>query len=152
MKKPKLSSILHEELKKDTKGDKKRRIISRGLIILAVIVFAVLAKVFIFKGNIKINDQETKSPSQKIENQPQVAKPSTSETPPAAPNSQPAASPAPAPSQPASPGYTTYVVKEGDTLSGIANANGMTSAQLMSYNGLTDPNSIQPGDQLKIPK
>ncbi len=152
MNKPKLSSILHEELKKDSTKNKNRRLVTNIIGIFVVIVFVILAKVFIFKGNIKINDGQTKTPSQKIENQPSTQSLDDTKTKRPAPAAEPAASSAPAPSQPVTPGYTTYVVKEGDTLSGIANANGMTSAQLMSYNGLTDPNSIQPGDQLKIPK
>jgi LysM repeat protein len=49
-------------------------------------------------------------------------------------------------------GYTEYTVKAGDTLSGIANANDMTSAELASYNNITNPESLQIGQVLKIPK
>lgn len=47
--------------------------------------------------------------------------------------------------------YTEYIVKSGDTLSGIANAHDMTSAELAKYNNLTDTESLQIGQKLKIP-
>lgn len=46
---------------------------------------------------------------------------------------------------------TNYTVKEGDTLSSIANANGMSSTELATYNGITDANSLHIGQVLKIP-
>jgi LysM repeat protein len=146
MKKPKLSSGLHEELKHHSKKDKKRRLVANGLIFLTIIVFVILAKVFIFKGDIKISDEGSKTPEEKIENQPEVkdegsAKEKPAETP---------AAPVPA-EAPAKEEYTVYVVKDGDTLSGIANANGMTSKQLMDYNGLVDITLI-PGQNINIPK
>ncbi|MEK7447224.1 MAG: LysM peptidoglycan-binding domain-containing protein [Patescibacteria group bacterium] len=147
MKKPKLSTTLNEELKNHSKKDKKRRIIANSLVVLTVVVFVILAKVFIFKGDIKISDDNKKAPSEKIESQPEVK----DETKPA---EVPATTPA-APTAPATPapetGYTTYVVKEGDTLSSIANANNMTSKQLMDYNGIVDP-TLMPGQNIKIPK
>ncbi len=154
MKKPKLSSDLSEDLKKHSQSDRKRRIITNvtlGFLALAVIV---AAKLFIFKGDIKMSGQEQKSPSQKIENQPVVKDtPKNQETTTTkAATAQPAPTTTttapPAPSQ----GFTTYVVKNGDTLSQIANANGMTSKQLADYNGMSDADSLQPGQTIKIPK
>lgn len=52
---------------------------------------------------------------------------------------------------PESSGYTEYTVKEGDTLSGIANANGMASKELADYNNITNPESLQIGQVLRIP-
>lgn len=46
---------------------------------------------------------------------------------------------------------TSYTVKEGDTLSSIANANGMTSSELATYNNITDVNSLHIGQVIKIP-
>lgn len=46
---------------------------------------------------------------------------------------------------------TTYTVKEGDTMSSIANDNGMSSQELATYNGITDVNSLHIGQVLKIP-
>lgn len=44
-----------------------------------------------------------------------------------------------------------YTVKEGDTLSSIANAYGMTSQELAAYNNITDPNNLRIGQVIKIP-
>lgn len=48
-------------------------------------------------------------------------------------------------------GYTEYTVKEGDTLSGIANANGMSSTELAEYNNMSVEDVIRIGDKIKIP-
>ena len=54
------------------------------------------------------------------------------------------------PSQPAA-GGTTYVVQPGDRLFRIALRYNMSWTQLAQYNGITDPNSIYPGQVLQIP-
>jgi LysM repeat protein len=46
---------------------------------------------------------------------------------------------------------TTYEVHAGDTLLGIANFYGVTVADLMEVNGITDPTSIREGQILIIP-
>lgn len=45
---------------------------------------------------------------------------------------------------------TTYTVKNGDTLSGIANKFGTTYQKLAEINGISDPNKIYAGQVLKI--
>lgn len=45
----------------------------------------------------------------------------------------------------------SYVVQPGDTLSVIAEQFGITIQQLSDANGITDVNSIQPGQELIIP-
>ena len=55
------------------------------------------------------------------------------------------------------PAMETYTVKAGDTLSGIAKAHlGNASAYMDIFNAnrdqLSDPDKIQPGQVLKIPK
>ena len=45
----------------------------------------------------------------------------------------------------------SYVVEPGDTLSFIAERIGVSIAALSEANGITDVNSIQPGQQLNIP-
>jgi len=46
---------------------------------------------------------------------------------------------------------TTYIVKKGDTLSGIASKYGTTYQVLASYNGISNPNLIGVGQAIKIP-
>ena len=48
-------------------------------------------------------------------------------------------------------GETTYIVKSGDTLSGIATKYGTTYQALAEYNGISNPNLIYPGQVIKIP-
>ncbi len=70
---------------------------------------------------------------------------------PGAPAARPAAAPA------AAPAATTYTVKAGDTLSGIAKqllGNAGDYMQIFNANKdqLSDPDKIQPGQVLKIPQ
>lgn len=65
------------------------------------------------------------------------------------PKPKPAA-PKPAP-KPAAPKTGTYVVKSGDTLSGIAAAHGTTWQELQRINGLANANLIFPGQVLTLP-
>lgn len=46
---------------------------------------------------------------------------------------------------------TVYTVKSGDTLSGIAAKYGTTYQKLASYNGISNPNLIHPGQKITIP-
>lgn len=46
---------------------------------------------------------------------------------------------------------TIYIVKKGDTLSGIASKYGTTYQVLASYNGISNPNLIGVGQTIKIP-
>ena len=55
------------------------------------------------------------------------------------------------PTPPASSGGGTYTVKSGDTLSGIASRYGTTVSALASLNGISNPNLIYVGQQLKLP-
>lgn len=57
--------------------------------------------------------------------------------------------PTPKPVQPVS---TVHVVKKGETLSIIARHYGKTADQLAKYNHITNMNSIQIGQKIKIPK
>jgi LysM repeat protein len=55
------------------------------------------------------------------------------------------------PEQNVNPGETQYTVKAGDTLSAIAQANGITIDELMKANNITDPGMIYIDQQLVIP-
>lgn len=46
---------------------------------------------------------------------------------------------------------TVYTVKAGDTLSAIASKYGTTYQKLAAYNGISNPNVIRIGQQIKIP-
>lgn len=46
---------------------------------------------------------------------------------------------------------TVYIVKSGDTLSGIAKKYGTTYQKLAEYNGIPDPNKIITGQKIRIP-
>lgn len=48
-------------------------------------------------------------------------------------------------------GTSTYTIKRGDTLSGIAAAHGTTVKVLADLNGISDPNKIVAGRTLKLP-
>ena len=47
--------------------------------------------------------------------------------------------------------YSTYIVKSGDTLSGIAAEFNTTVSELVDLNDISNPNLIYPGEILKIP-
>jgi LysM repeat protein len=73
---------------------------------------------------------------------------------PSAVASQPAAAPppsvAPSPTAPAAP--QTYTVQEGDTLGQIAEELGTSAQALAAENGITDPNLIVVGQELRVPQ
>jgi LysM repeat protein len=117
-------------------------VLSRFLIpLFTFILIAVVATGLTwYYARPEITDQKSKE--QKIETPPEVKE----EVKAAAPAAAASATPAPAAAQP-----TTYTVQSGDTMSTIANANGITSQELASYNGITDVNSLKIGQVLKIP-
>jgi membrane-bound lytic murein transglycosylase D len=47
--------------------------------------------------------------------------------------------------------YTSYTIRQGDTLSSIARRYGTTADYLADYNKLTNKNALQVGQKLKIP-
>ena len=52
---------------------------------------------------------------------------------------------------PPPPSYEVYLVRLGDTLSGIAHAHGIRLARLLEFNSLTPETLIYPDDELLIP-
>lgn len=64
---------------------------------------------------------------------------------------RPTATPAAPTASPRPSGTTTYTVKPGDTLSGIAARFGTTVAVLEQLNNITNPSVIHPGDVLIVP-
>jgi len=51
----------------------------------------------------------------------------------------------------AAPEMITYVVKKGDSLSGIAHRHGLSVAQVATLNGIENPNLIRAGQRLLLP-
>jgi LysM repeat protein len=49
------------------------------------------------------------------------------------------------------PGANVHVIQEGETLSGIASANGTTWQKLADINGIADPDRIQVGQHIRLP-
>jgi LysM repeat protein len=80
------------------------------------------------------------------------AAPSPSSAP--APSPSPTALPSPSPTSTSSPGpiQTIYVVKPGDSLSSIAAKYGVTPQAIQQANKIKDPNVIQVGQKLIIPR
>ncbi|MCD8314473.1 MAG: LysM peptidoglycan-binding domain-containing protein [Firmicutes bacterium] len=54
-------------------------------------------------------------------------------------------------SESADDGYIVYTVVKGDTLSSIAKKYGTTYQALAAYNGISNPNKISVGQEIKIP-
>lgn len=76
------------------------------------------------------------------------ANPSSKPAPAPAPKPKPAA---PKPATKPAPKPGTYVVKSGDTLSGIAAKYGTSWQELQRINGIPDANRIYPGQVLRLP-
>ena len=47
---------------------------------------------------------------------------------------------------------SSYVIQRGDSLFGIANMFGISTAELAAYNGIANPDDIQAGQTLRIPQ
>lgn len=58
--------------------------------------------------------------------------------------------PDPEPDEPKTPASSTYTVRSGDTLSGIAAMYGTTYQELAELNGISDPDLIYPGQKIKV--
>jgi|GEM_PF-1269401 len=150
MKKPKLSNVLKEELSLQSgKTKKKNTPVIIILTFVGVLFIVMIAKAYFIKDDMLVNDENI-APSEKIESQPEVkTEPVDTNTKETEPSIKKEAGKKPAAVKPE---YTTYTVQDGDTLGEIANANGMSSSQLMKYNGITDPEAIKPGQKIKVPQ
>lgn len=79
---------------------------------------------------------------------PAVSPPATPTTPPAAPTATVAA----APTSTATPAVTVYIVQPGDTLNKIAEKFGVSLDALIKANNISKPDSLDVGQEIKIPK
>ena len=79
--------------------------------------------------------------------------PGVSPTPGGTPGGTPGATPTPAPSPTPEPSpFEEYTVRQGDSLSSIAQQFGTTADELARINGITDPNTLNVGQKLQVPK
>lgn len=152
-KKEKVEDVpLSQEFREEIKGVKSKRKKSTAtwiLIILILLVFGslVVGTYQIFFRSEKI-DQIKDDSASKIENRPEIPETPVVETPQATvPENTTPTTPDPTPA----PSVTEYTVQAGDTWSSVANANGMTSKELMDYNSATSED-LQIGQNIKIPK
>ena len=78
--------------------------------------------------------------------------PTVTRTPTSTPTRVPTRTPTPTPSpRPIPKGAVIYIVKEGDTLAGIAQKFGVTMEDIARANGIPNPNLIYEGQELIIP-
>ncbi|RAN74443.1 hypothetical protein B5P43_28665 [Bacillus sp. SRB_336] len=70
----------------------------------------------------------------------------------AAPAPRPAAAKAATPTATKAPSGSSYVVKPGDTLSGIAGRHGLSTASVMAANGMNNATIIYPGQVIRLSK
>ncbi len=127
---------LKEEIKKEAE---KGRVLSRFLVPLFTFILIVLIAAGLTWYYARPEREDDIKTEDKIQTPPEVNNETViEETTPA---------PAPAPEKK----EESYTVKEGDTLSSIANAYGLTSSEVATYNGITDPNTLRIGQVIKIP-
>ena len=98
-------------------------------------------------GSLTTPSEATPTPSVEVT---PTASPTESPTPSPSPSESPSPTPSPSPSGSLEV-PKTYVVRSGDTLSGIALSLDISMADLIALNGITDPNKIKPGQVLKLP-
>jgi len=88
---------------------------------------------------------------------PTAAQATSAPEPTAAPTPEVTAAPTqatPAPTEAPPAGPIQYTIQDGDTISGIATANGISYLTLLEFNGLTEEEAsvLQPGDVISIPQ
>lgn len=119
---------------------------ARFLIPLVVFLLVATSSTFAtwYYAKPERNIKDVKTLEEKIETPPVVEdqKPSEQKEEPKPEENKPA---------PTQGGEISYTVKEGDTLSGIANQFDMTSTELATFNGISDAHSLKIGQVLKVP-
>lgn len=140
-----------KEVDKEAKKGRAMRVLLP--ILFFVIVGAVVAAGTWYIKNQK-NDTGTGTVEEKIQTPPVVENPENvvETTPTEETDKNPDTATKEEPTSIPTADYITYTVKSGDTLSGIANEYDMTSTELAKYNDITDPESLQIGQKIKIPQ
>lgn len=140
-----------------------RSIGQAALVFLLVIAFAAILLARLPGGSgagAVAGATGTPAPSVSATTGPTVSAPAPTRPPSAvpgggSPSPSPSATATAAPTQTAAPqpteAGTTYVVRAGDTLSGIAAQFGTTWQTLAALNGIDDPRRIRVGQELQVP-
>jgi LysM repeat protein len=137
-----------DDFKNEVKKEAEKGRFTRILVpILFFVAIGALIGFATWYYNDQNNKEEPKNVEEKIQTPPTVTEDEKEEEPVEESTEEPKEEP----TTEAESEYTTYTVKAGDTLSGIANDNDMTSKELADYNGLKDTESLQIGQKLKIP-
>jgi len=127
---------------------------------LLVIVFIAVLVANLIGGNEEAASSSTEpapvSPTIALLAEDKEAPASPAPIPTASPTVAPTFTPSPTPVPPAPtatpiPSPQEYVVKASDSLSGIANAANLTSAELAEFNNIENPDSLKVGQKLLIP-
>jgi cytoskeletal protein RodZ len=141
---------LSDEFKKDIKEKRNtNNLLGTFLAFLAIILVFGTVGVAGYQMLFGPEKIENKSASEKIESRPEEKKETQAVTPEVT-------APAPAATTPTAPATApastskSYTIVSGDTWSSVANANGISSAKLMEYNGTTSED-LQIGQTIKLP-
>jgi LysM repeat protein len=146
-------SGLSDEFKKHIKETRSNKnifgVITALIAVILVFSFLGVASYEIFFKQAKA---ETKSASEKIESKPGDQAAVAADTSQTEKKTETPATPATPAASTSSDQTTTYVVVEGDVLGSIAGKFNTTVAKIKELNNITDENSLQIGQTLKVPK
>jgi len=78
--------------------------------------------------------------------------PGISPTPGGTPGASPTPGGTPTPAPSPTPAFEEYTVQQGDSLSTIAAQFGTTADEIARINGITDPNALNIGQKLQVPR
>ena len=78
--------------------------------------------------------------------------PGISPTPGGTPGASPTPGGTPTPAPSPTPAFEEYTVEQGDSLSTIAAQFGTTADEIARINGITDPNTLNIGQKLQVPR
>ena len=78
--------------------------------------------------------------------------PGISPTPGGTPGASPTPGGTPTPAPSPTPAFEEYTVQQGDSLSTIAAQFGTTADEIARINGITDPNTLNIGQKLQVPR